>query len=111
LFGGQSEPVIRRAARIADGWMPLYASPEQARAGLDLLDQSLAEAGRSRAGFGLEARLPYGSGNPEEWARGLAGWKAVGATHISLVVTGCGLATPQDHLQALQRFSAYYHNR
>lgn len=105
-FGGQSEPVIHRAARIADGWMPLYATPEQARPGLELLDRSLEEAGRSRVGFGLEARIPYGGG-PRIWAPLLSGWEAVGATHISLVTTGCGLETPSAHLEALCRFRQF----
>ena len=104
-FGGQSEPVIRRTARIADGWMPLYASPDQARPGLDLLDRSLAEAGRSRTLFGLEARLSYAKGNPEAWTHQLEDWESVGATHISLITTGCGLSTPEAHIAALRRFA------
>lgn len=102
-FGGQAEPVIRRAARVADGWMPLYDTPEQARPGLDLLDRSLADAGRSRAGFGLEARLPYTVG-PRAWASLLSGWEKAGATHISLITTDCGLSTPNAHIEALCRF-------
>ena len=104
-FGGQSEPVIRRAARIADGWMPLYPSPDQARPGLELLERCLAEAGRSRAEFGLEARLSYGKGNPEEWSHQLSAWESAGATHISLVSSNCGLATPEAHIAALRRFA------
>jgi probable F420-dependent oxidoreductase len=104
-FGGQSEAVIRRAAHIADGWMPLYSSPDQARLGLDLLDRCLAETGRSRAGFGLEARLSYGIGSLEEWSDQLTAWEAAGATHISLLTTGCGLATPEAHIAALRRFA------
>jgi probable F420-dependent oxidoreductase len=104
-FGGQSEPVIGRAARLGDGWMPLYKSPEEARLGLDLLDEHLAASGRGRAGFGIEARVRHGSGDPGEWQRLLAGWQAAGATHISLVATDSGLASPRQHLDALRRFA------
>jgi probable F420-dependent oxidoreductase len=106
-FGGQSEPVISRAARIGDGWMPLYASAGEASRGLALLDQELAKAGRSREGFGLEARVKYGTGDPDpdEWGRLLEGWRAVGATHISLVATDSGFTTPAQHLAAVQRFA------
>ncbi|MBE0697214.1 MAG: LLM class F420-dependent oxidoreductase, partial [Anaerolineaceae bacterium] len=103
-FGGQSEPVIRRAARVADGWMPLYATPEQARPGLDLLERCLEEAGRSRASFGFEARLSFGDG-PDMWGRLLSSWEASGATHISLVTTGCGLKTADAHIAALHSFA------
>ncbi len=105
-FGGQSEPVIRRAARIGDGWMPLYAEPDEAREGLELLDQCLADNGRTRADFGFEARLHYGKGHPAEWARLLKGWRTVGATHISLITTHCGFQTPGEHINALRRFAA-----
>ena len=40
-IGGQSEPAIRRAARLGDGWLPLYDSAEEARPGLALLNQCL----------------------------------------------------------------------
>jgi probable F420-dependent oxidoreductase len=103
-FGGQSEPVIRRAARMGDGWMPLYKTPEDAGAGFALLARELSNAGRSPAAFGLEARIPFGSADPAVWARLLQGWQDVGATHISLVPTDSGLATPQAHLQALGTF-------
>ncbi len=104
-FGGQSEAAIRRMARIGDGWMPLFPSAAKARPGLDLLENCLAQAGRSRADFGLEARIPYGSGNPDEWLRLLEGWRAVGATHASLVATHCGFSTPGEHIAALRKFA------
>jgi probable F420-dependent oxidoreductase len=104
-FGGQSEPVIRRAARLGQGWMPLYASPEEARPGIARLEEHLAAYGRSRADFGLEARVPYGQGDPAEWQRLIDGWQAVGATHISLVTTRCGLQGPKEHIRALRQFA------
>jgi probable F420-dependent oxidoreductase len=104
-FGGQSAPVIRRVARMGNGWMPLYADAREARPGLNLLDEELSLAGRSRTEIGLEARLPYGKGDPNEWQRLLEGWFEAGATHISLITTGCGLRTPGEHLAAMQRFA------
>ncbi len=104
-FGGQSEPAIRRMARLGDGWMPLYTSAQEARPGLDLLARYLEEAGRSRADFGLEARIRYGAGDPAEWQRLIQDWQAVGATHAALQTTDCGFTTPQAHLEALRRFA------
>lgn len=104
-FGGHSEPAIRRMARVGDGWMPLYGSASEARPGLALLDECLAEAGRSRAGFGLEARIPFGTGDHGQWRRLLDEWSEVGATHASLVTTDHGLRSSTDHLAALERFA------
>ena len=85
--------------------MPLYPNAEEARPGLELLDRYLAEAGRSRAGFGLEARIPFGQGNPTAWQRLIEGWQKAGATHLSLLTTSCGFTSPQEHLNALRRFA------
>jgi probable F420-dependent oxidoreductase len=104
-FGGQSESAIRRMARLGDGWMPLHTSVQKAQPGLDLLDRCLEDAGRSRANFGLEARLPYGSGDPVVWQQHLLDWQAAGATHVALQTTDCGFATPTAHLAALRRFA------
>jgi probable F420-dependent oxidoreductase len=104
-FGGQSEPAIRRVAQLGDGWMPLYTDPRAARPGLELLDRCLVEAGRSRAGVGLEARIPYGAGDPAVWQQLLRDWQAAGATHAVVQTTDCGFATPAAHLAALRRFA------
>lgn len=104
-FGGQSEVMIRRAARTGDGWMPLYADPVEARAGIAILDEELAAIGRKRSEIGLEARVRYGDGNPGEWQRLLEGWREAGATHISLVTTNSGLASAGEHMAALRRFA------
>jgi hypothetical protein len=85
--------------------MPLYTDPREARPGLELLDRSLAAAGRSRADVGLEARIPYGSGDPAAWQQLVRDWQAAGATHAVVQTTGCGFATPAAHLTALRRFA------
>jgi probable F420-dependent oxidoreductase len=103
-IGGQSESAIRRAARLGDGWMPLHASAQEARAGLALLESELRAAGRERAGFGLEARIPYGNGDPGLWRELLASWQEAGATHAALVATGAGLSGAKEHIAALGKF-------
>lgn len=109
-FGGQSDPVIERMARLGDGWMPLFRSPEEARPTIDRLTERLAAAGRSLDNFGMEARIPYSTGpgqspDPNEWQRLLRGWQAAGATHASLITTNCGLNGPSAHLQAMTHFA------
>jgi probable F420-dependent oxidoreductase len=104
-FGGQAEEVLRRAARLGDGWMPNYRQVEQARPALDLLRRSLEEYGRNPASFGLEPRLNYSIGGAPEWTAMLQSWQEAGATHISLNTMGCGFTTPSAHLEALQKFA------
>jgi probable F420-dependent oxidoreductase len=106
-FGGQSEAMIQRVARLGNGWMPQYANAGEARPGLELLQQQLNQAGRKRSEIGLEARLPYGAGSPDEWKGLMDGWEALGATHLSLITTHCGLNGPAEHMAAIRRFAAF----
>jgi len=103
-FGGYVDAVLERVARLGDGWLPgNFASPAAFRPTLDKLEAYLAEAGRSRADIGLEFRVTYdAAASPDWWAQTLAGWQAVGATHLSINTMGCGFETPADHLAALR---------
>ncbi|HLE14205.1 MAG TPA: LLM class F420-dependent oxidoreductase [Anaerolineales bacterium] len=100
-FGGHAEPVLRRTARLGDGWMPNYRTPEDARNALGLLQRFIEEVGRKPGGLGIEARLPYGEGSPEMWRLLARDWQAVGATHLSFNTMGVGLSTPAEHLKAI----------
>ena len=44
--GGSSEAALRRAARMADGWMPLYLKPPEYGDALDRLAKEVERAGR-----------------------------------------------------------------
>jgi probable F420-dependent oxidoreductase len=104
-FGGHADAVLRRVARMGDGWLPLLRTPADARPALDKLDRYLAEAGRSRADIGIEPRLQYGTGDPEDWRGLVHGWQEAGATHLSLNTMGSGFTTPAAHLAALRTFA------
>jgi probable F420-dependent oxidoreductase len=104
-FGGRAEPALRRAARLADGWLSNFRTMADAQPALDQLDRFLSEAGRTRASFSVEARLQYGDGNPDTWAVGVRDWQAAGATHISLNTMGQGFDTSSAHLAAIRAFA------
>jgi probable F420-dependent oxidoreductase len=104
-FGGTVEAAVTRIARLADGWLLNFRAVADARPALDLLDRSLAGAGRSRESFGLEPRLPYGDGSPEVWVKTADEWKAVGATHLSFNTMGKGFDTPEAHMKAVREFA------
>ena len=104
-FGGHADAVLRRAARLGDGWMPGFRTAEAAREALETLSRYLSEAGRDPVGFGLEPRLHWGNGDLDALGRTLEGWRAAGATHVSLNTMGAGLRTAATHLAAVRRFS------
>jgi probable F420-dependent oxidoreductase len=106
-FGGSAEQVLGRVARLGDGWMINQRHSADARPLLEKLDRLLAEAGRSRADIGLEARVLYGDGDSAIWDRQMAQWRELGVTHLALNTMGSGLATADEHLAAIERFARH----
>jgi len=104
-FGGHHDNVLRRVAKLGDGWMPNYRSAADAKPALDKLDAYLSAAGRARADIGLEARLSYAKGDPETWTRTIEEWQALGATHLTLNTMYLGFDTPAAHMQAARSFA------
>lgn len=104
-FGGQADPVLRRTARMGDGWMPNHRNPDDAKRDSSLFKQYVEEAGRSMDGFGIEARLSYGDGNPAVWEKLIQSWQALGANHFSINTMRCSFTSPQAHLDALRNFA------
>lgn len=105
-IGGNAEAVLRRTARLADGWMPNYRVPGDARASLESLFRFLEGEKRSRSSFGVEARLAYGDGDPGQWERTIREWQDLGATHLSFNTMGAGFDTPSKHLAAIRKFAS-----
>jgi probable F420-dependent oxidoreductase len=104
-FGGRADAVLRRIARMGDGWIFGSLSPQNAGPMLEKLGKYLAEAGRSRSEVGLQARLYYGDGNPETWAREIRAWDELGVDCLEMVTMHAGLDTAEDHLSAIRRFA------
>jgi|SRR5450755_2601431 probable F420-dependent oxidoreductase len=102
--GGSSEAALRRTARLADGWFPLGQPDEKMRATVERLRSYIGEADRDSAAFGIEARVNYSDGGPDEWKRQVAAWRELGATHISVNTMNAGLNSPAEHINALRRF-------
>jgi probable F420-dependent oxidoreductase len=104
-FGGNAEAALRRLARLGDGWIALQRRAAEARPGLAMLERFLEEAGRSRSQVGLEARIPYDTGDPRAWETEVREWQAEGATHLSFNSMGSGFKTPQEHIEAIRKFA------
>src|SRR5687768_3524615 len=56
-LGGYSDAVVKRAARLGDGWMPIIEPNEEARQKLALLREEMRAHGRDPAKFGIEGWL------------------------------------------------------
>ncbi len=104
-IGGESEPVLRRAARLGDGWLPHFRPGREAQAIVDRLHRLIKDASREPAAFGIEGRFAIAQVPPDAWARELEAWRAMrGVTHLCVHTVGLGLKTPDEHIQTLRRF-------
>jgi probable F420-dependent oxidoreductase len=106
-MGGESEPVLQRAARLADGWLPHFRPGPEAQTRVDQLHDRVRQAGRDPARFGIEGRFTLAQVPQGEWAKELAAWRAMrGVTHLCVHTVGLGLKTPDAHVETLLRFRA-----
>jgi probable F420-dependent oxidoreductase len=103
-FGGSAEPALRRAARMADGWIASNRVSGDVKRLLERLDVFLAESGRDRKSFGIDTWIPIAGVGQDEWRRRVDAWRSLGATHIAVDTMRAGFKSPQEHIDAIQTF-------
>jgi probable F420-dependent oxidoreductase len=104
-FGGTDDRVLRRMAKLGDGWLPGSRPIEQARPMLDDLSHYLKAAGRDKSTFGIEPRLNLSQVGADGWNDFIQNWKELGATHLTVNTMGCGYETVSAHIEALSIFA------
>ncbi len=103
-FGGSHPAVVRRAARIGDGWLPLMGPNDEGKLVLGQLRAHLEEAGRDPSSFGIQAQAQIRNGNPDRWRRNAESWRELGASHLAIASMNAGLASGEDHLKAMEEW-------
>jgi probable F420-dependent oxidoreductase len=103
-LGGSADILLRRVARIGDGWLPQGKPDEQMRQTLGRLRSYVSESGRDPSSVGIEARVNASTGDLDELVRLTSAWHHLGATHLSLNTMGAGFKSPAEHIQAIQRY-------
>jgi probable F420-dependent oxidoreductase len=103
-IGGHADAVLRRVARLGDGWLPQRLPDATAREEVERLRGYIREAGRPESAVGIEARLSLVR-VPDEagWRSFAEGWQALGATYLTINTMGMGFTTVDQHLDALRR--------
>ncbi len=100
-LGGYADVALRRAARIADGFIFAHGTGDAFKVAPRLLEL-LAEQGRPSAGFGLQCNMTAAK-SPEAVVELAARWRDFGGTHASIDTMGQGLATIDQHIDCVTR--------
>lgn len=98
-FGGGVDAVLKRAARIGDGWFPLMGF-DKASAAVEKIMGYLEAEGRDPKSFGIEPHIRVQGGSIELHQKRAEGWRDLGATHLAVHTMGAGLKGPEQHVRA-----------
>jgi probable F420-dependent oxidoreductase len=88
-FGGESDPALRRAATIGNGWFGFGHDPASAKERLEMLDRLLAENGRRRK----DIRVIISPGRNRATAQQMEEFAALGVDEVVLLA---GARTAED---------------
>jgi len=105
---GRSEPAMRRAALLGDGWYPYLFTVRRLRGSNEMIRQYAAEAGRDLTGFHWGLNQPTAIAEDREEALALAvanvGQRYVTAERSAedIAQALCVAGTPQDCVKAIE---------
>ena len=105
-IGGRAEEVLKRTARLADGFFPMVPPDERGREVVERIRRYAQEAGRDPSTIGFEGRVGLGTRTAEECAAQAADWRALGATHLTFNTMGAGFKTADEHIAAIRHFKS-----
>ncbi len=97
IGGGFREPLVKRVARFADGWIPLLFPGDDAEPVIDRLRYHLEQEGRDIASFGLQAQVSTPPGQETDWVRDAKRLRTLGFTHLGFGTLTRGF-TPMENL-------------
>lgn len=105
-FGGGSPALLKRCARLGDGWMPLGGANDKSSAAIATIRTEREAAGMSMDGFGIQAQAQYAGGDSDRWRSHAQRWEALGATHLAIATHNAGPTDAQGHLDRIAEYLA-----
>ncbi len=102
-FGGMADVVLRRIARVGDGWIPRLDPGEEAESKLATLREYARAADRDPDDIGVHARIVLERDGHEAAVRTLREWADLGADYVSVSTLGQGY-DPDRHAAVLETF-------
>lgn len=117
-MGGESDAAIRRAGRLADGFVPgggilteFKGAPKREEDWLpkavELMRSEARTAGRNAKEIPVVGFVPAArQRTPQEWDHSLKRWRAVGAEYLRVNTMGAGWS-PSQHIEMFRQFREY----
>ena len=102
-IGGEADPVLRRAAHIGEGWLPM-GKPGDNAASLERLRGYLAAEGREGEPYAIVPVVDLHGQGWDDLARDIEDWRSLGATHLYFDGMKVGIEGPAEHIAAIERF-------
>lgn len=107
IGAGPTRRALERVGRLGDGWLPVGTDPAALGEQLETIRAAAREAGRDPHALGIQGRLEHAAGREAgAVAEELAGWRALGATHVAVNTMRCGLSGADAHVDALRKIAA-----
>ena len=103
-FGGGAPALLRRCARLGNGWIPLGVPNDAFAQAIKILKTERAAQGLAWEEFGIQAQVQYRGGNPDKWQSHYQGWEALGCTHIAVATHNANNKTVDEHLSAAREY-------
>ena len=98
------DPVLRRIAHIADGWIATFGPSDAGREAIARLHGYARKAGRDPNTIGMECRVSVAGKGPEDWSSEVKAFQDLGATHLTVDTRRGGFRFPQEHIEAIRKF-------
>jgi probable F420-dependent oxidoreductase len=105
FMGGAAPRVLKRIARLADGWLPSSASVADFTAQLDEFKRLVSEAGRDIKKIAIVPRMSLRRGAESTWPEIVDGWAATGATHLGVSTNNTDAGDANEHIAIVRAFA------
>lgn len=106
-MGGGADVVLRRTARMSDGWITYFTSDDEFQKIVEKLRAYLDEYGRSANNFSIINYLELGKTPQSLWEKRLANWRAIGVTHAVALPPVGDIAVKHRLAEALNALKAF----
>lgn len=110
-MGGSSEPMMRRVAKLGNGWFP-HSNPVPFNfedgsgiAKVERVRGYMRELGRDPKELDIDGHLDaFSDRSPSQWANEVPKWQSIDAGYVSLNTMRCGFTNPSQHIDAIRKF-------